>query len=73
MRTIIIITFLLSIIGCSNTTQDKEPTMVQETKQILNDYPDTLEKSIHDAKKVQKQYNNNAQELDTKLNEIKRN
>jgi hypothetical protein len=47
--------------------------MIEETKQILNDYPDTLESSIKDAKKVQEQYNNNVQELETKLNDIKRN
>lgn len=73
MRIILIITLLLSIIWCSTTTQDNKPWMIEETKQILNDYPDTLESSIKDAKKVQEQYNNNVQELETKLNDIKRN
>jgi ABC-type transporter Mla subunit MlaD len=41
--------------------------MIQETKQIINDYPDTLESSIQDAKKVTKQYNQNAQDLERQL------
>lgn len=71
MRTILIITILLSIISCSNTNKNNEPTMIQETKQIINDYPDTLESSIKDAKKVTEQYNQNWKELEESIQKSK--
>lgn len=71
MRTIIIIALLLSIISCSNTNKDNEPTMMQETKQIINDYPDTMIDSIQDAKKVTEQYNQNWKELEESIQKSK--
>lgn len=71
MRTILIITILLSIISCSNTNKDNEPAMMQETKQIINDYPDTMIDSIHDAKKITEQYNQNSKELEESIQKSK--
>lgn len=71
MRTLLIITILLSIISCSNTAKDNEPTMMQETKQIINDYPDTMIDSIHDAKKITEQYNQNWKDLQDSIQKSK--
>lgn len=67
MKKFITIMILILLTSCSKTTDNKEPWMIQETKQIINDYPDTLESSIQDAKKVTKQYNQNAQDLERQL------
>ncbi|MFA5917501.1 MAG: hypothetical protein WC850_04710 [Candidatus Gracilibacteria bacterium] len=67
MKKFITIMILILLTSCSKTTDNKEPGMIQETKQIINDYPDTLESSIQDAKKVTKQYNQNAQDLERQL------
>jgi len=65
---------LLLLFSCSKTTDtNNTPWMLEETKQIINDYPDTLKSSIQDAKKVTNEYNQNAKELEQKLQEINTN
>lgn len=68
MKQYLLILFLLFLLfSCSKTTDNKDPWMLEETKQIISDYPDTLESSIQDAKKVTKQYNQNSQDLEKQL------
>lgn len=73
MRTILIITLLLFVVACSKTTQDDTPWMLEETKQIINDYPDTLESIKQDAKKSVEQYNQNAKNLEESIKSSKLN
>lgn len=71
MRIILIIAILLFVVACSKSNQDNKPWMFEETKQIINDYPDTLESSIQDAKKVTEQYNQNAKDLQDNIQNAK--
>lgn len=71
MRTILIITILLFVVACSKTTQDDTPWIFKETKQIINDYPDTLESIKQDAKKSVEQYNQNAKNLEESIKNSK--
>jgi hypothetical protein len=66
MKYLLITVLLFSLFSCSNT-DNKEPWIIQETKQIISDYPDTLESSIKDARKVSEQNNQNAQDLERQL------
>jgi ABC-type transporter Mla subunit MlaD len=66
MKKILIISLLFLLFSCSNT-DNKETWIIQETKQIISDYPDTLESSIQDAKKVTKQYNQNSKNLEESI------
>lgn len=75
MKKILILPFILALFSCSlsqsNTPEKNETWMIQETKQILNDYPDTMIQSIHDAKKVKEQYNQNWTELQDSIQKSK--
>ena len=62
---ILLITFLL--VSCWNT---EEQWVVEETWEILNDYVDTLEWSIWDAKAVRDLMNQNQDKLKDNLNNI---
>lgn len=69
MKLLFLIIFVFSIISCSKTTDNNDSWtwILEETKQIINDYPDTLESSIKDAKKVRDQYNENGKELEKSI------
>ncbi len=71
MKKIITIMILILLISCSKTTDNKEPWILKETKQIINDYPDALESSIQNAKKAEEKYNQSKKELEQQLKEIK--
>ena len=60
---LLIITF--SLTSCWNI---KEQWVIEETDQILNDYADTLEWSIQDAKSAKKLIEQNNQKLKNNLN-----
>ncbi len=72
MKQYLLILFLLFLLfSCSKTTDNKEPWMLEETKQIISDYPDTLESSIQDAKKAKEKYDQSKKELEQQLQDIK--
>lgn len=70
MKKLSFLFLLLFIFSCSKTDSTK-PWMIEETKQIINDYPDTLIESIQDAKKVRQQYDENGKELEESIKNSK--
>lgn len=64
----LLLVFLL--FSCSNS-ETKEVWVIDETKQIISDYPDTLELSLKDAKKVKEQYDENNSNLEKQLKDAK--
>nr|MDD3720343.1 hypothetical protein [Candidatus Gracilibacteria bacterium] len=66
MRTIILLILTISIFSCSITTKN-DIGIVEETKNTINDYGDTLEGSIKDAKNVRDLYNQKGDDLNTNI------
>lgn len=66
MRTIILLILTISIFSCSITTKN-DIWIVEETKNTINDYGDTLEWSIKDAKNVRDLYNQKGDDLNTNI------
>lgn len=64
--------FLFSCTTNSDTLVEKEnkPDVIEESTEIINDYVDTLENSIGDAKDVRKMMNSKNNTLENKLNSI---
>ena len=74
MRKLLIIFASVLLFSCSTTTQKKdEPWVIQDTTQRLNDYQDTLESSVQNAKKVRDQYNQNWKDLEQSITNSKAN
>ena len=75
MKYFLLILALISLFSCwksESNNSKKETWVIQETTQILNDYPTTLENSIKDAKDVKKIYDNKANELNNTLENLKK-
>ena len=66
MKNLLILTLIFLLFSC-NSHKTNEVWVVEETSKIIGDYPDTLESSIKDAKKVKNQYNTNNDELEKQL------
>lgn len=66
MKTFLILTIIFSLFSCSDS-KSSEPWVVEETKQIISDYPDTLESSIKDSKKIKNKYDVNNDNLEKQL------
>lgn len=63
MKKLLILLTIISLYSCSTTKNNNDQSVIQETKQIISDYPDTLETSIKNAKEVKNQYNQKVDEL----------
>jgi len=63
MKKLLILLTIISLYSCSTTKNNNDQSVIQETKQIISDYPDTLETSIKNAKEVKEQYNQKVDEL----------
>lgn len=66
MKKLLILVLLFWLFSCS-TEDNGKPWVVKETKQIISDYPDTLESSITDARKVQNTFNKKTTDLEKQL------
>jgi hypothetical protein len=49
--------FLFVVLLLSACQKSTEPTVLQDTENVVNDYADTLTGSVHDAKNVVNQLN----------------
>ena len=67
MKKLILLLITLLLVSCGNT---EKQWVVEETWEIINDYADTLEWSIGDAKAVRNLMNNNQDKLKDNLNNI---
>lgn len=66
MKTFLILTIIFSLFSCDNS-KTNEVWVVEETSKIINNYPDTLESSVKDAKKIKEKYNKNNNDLEKQL------
>jgi hypothetical protein len=71
MKKLLLLVLVLFMFSCSGEDSNK-PWVVHETKQIISDYPDTLESSIGDARKVQWQMNQNTKDLEKQLQWVRK-
>lgn len=66
MKTFLILTIIFSLLSCSES-KPNEVWVVEETSKIISDYPDTLESSVKDARKIKEQYNKSNTDLEKQL------
>ncbi|MDD3301930.1 MAG: hypothetical protein PHN31_00100 [Candidatus Gracilibacteria bacterium] len=71
MKKLLILLTIISLYSCSTTKNNNDQSVIQETKQIISDYPDTLETSIKNAKEVKNQYNQKVDELGKSIQNAK--
>jgi len=70
MKKFLILTLIFLLFSC-NSSKPNEVWVVEETKQIISDYPDTLESNIKDAKKIKEQYNKSNTNLEKQLEDAR--
>jgi len=59
---------ILPILLLTSCTQTTEPSVVEESTQIVSDYTDTLENSVGDARKVADMMNKQNEKLNNEIN-----
>lgn len=60
--------FLIIFLCFSCSKNEDNPWVIQESSQIMNNYADTLEWSIKDAKEVRDTYNSWVQDFNNQIN-----
>lgn len=68
MKYIILFLSIFIIFSCSKN--DNNPWIIKESSQIFDDYADSMEWSIKDAKGVKEIYNSWINDLNNKINEF---